>query len=111
MQAPTLIVGLVALSIVSPVAWADTVEMRDGTLINGKYVGGTAATVRVETPDGVKVVETSQVLALTFGATASAATPTTTPTAAAPAGVPAAAQQVAPAPAAAAAPAPITLPA
>src|SRR4051794_1847277 len=47
---------------------ADTVEMKDGTLVRGKYVGGTAGTVRidVENGGGVKVLETANVLALTF---------------------------------------------
>ena len=85
------------------VARADTVEMRDGTLIQGKYVGGTAGTIRIEAADGVKVVETSGVLALTF----SAGGPATAPAAATqPAAAGAAAQ-----PAAAAVPAAATAPA
>ena len=63
-------------------AAADTVEMRDGSLIQGKYVGGTAGTIRIEAADGVKVVETAKVLALTFDASAA---PTTAPAAAQPA--------------------------
>jgi hypothetical protein len=64
---------------------ADTVEMRDGSLIQGKYAGGTATTVRIEAADGVKVLETANVLALTFTAG------TTQPSAAAAVAVPAAA--------------------
>src|SRR5687767_12692157 len=60
---------------------ADTVEMRDGTLVQGKYVGGTAGTIRMESPEGVKVIETAKVLALTFSVGGAA---TTAPTAAAP---------------------------
>src|SRR4051812_8383258 len=120
MKARCLVIGLIAASAVCSLVWADTVEMRDGTLVNGKYVGGTAGTVRVETPEGVKVVETSQVLALTFAAangapaTAPAGAGAGTPTAQAPAAaaaVPAAAQQPAAATAPPAAPASITLPA
>jgi hypothetical protein len=79
----------------------DTVEMRDGTLVQGKYVGGTAGTIRIEAPDGVKVIETAKVLALTFGEGGAA---TTAPTAAVP-GAPAAV------PAAAATPKPVSVPA
>jgi len=82
-------------------AVADTVEMRDGTLVQGKYVGGTAGTIRVEAADGIKVLQTTDVLALTFAS----GTATTAP--AAGAAQPAAAA----APAAPAAPQPVTIPA
>jgi hypothetical protein len=52
---------------------ADTFELRDGTLVNGKYTGGTATTVRVETAQGVQVLETAKILAITFGAAPSRA--------------------------------------
>ncbi len=67
---------------------ADTLELKNGQVLNGKYVGGTAATLRFETSAGVQTIETSRILALTFSASG--------------AGSPAAA---APAPSAAAAPA------
>ena len=69
MRSPiTLTVLAVVTAAAGAVAVADTVEMRDGTLIQGKYVGGTAGTIRMETPEGVKVLETGKVLALTFDA-------------------------------------------
>lgn len=52
---------------------ADVLELKDGKTLNGKYVGGTAGTVRFETTAGVQVVETSRVLALTFTGGAAAA--------------------------------------
>src|SRR4051812_5528489 len=107
MKARCLVIGLIAASSAPSLVRADTVEMRDGTLVNGKYVGGTAGTLRVETPQGVKVLETSQVLALTFAAANGA--PTTAPAAAA--AVPVVAQQPAAATAPPAVPASITLPA
>jgi hypothetical protein len=60
-------------------------------VLNGKYTGGTAATLRFETSGGIQVIETSQIIALTF---------TTPPPAPAPA----------PTPAPASAPAPIAQP-
>jgi hypothetical protein len=65
---------------------ADVVELKNGKTLTGKYVGGTAGTLRIETAEGVQVLETSQVLALTFtGVPAPAAVvapPATTPAAA-----------------------------
>jgi hypothetical protein len=63
---------------------ADILELKNGNVLNGKYAGGTAGTVRFETSAGQQVVETSQVIALTFTAPPAAAPP---PVAAAPAPV------------------------
>src|SRR4051812_9837036 len=84
---------------------ADTAEMRDGSLVQGKYVGGTAGTVRLETPEGVKVVETSKILALTFSEGAA----TSQPAGAAAGAAPAAAAAAVPAAAAVAAAGPKTV--
>jgi len=56
-------------------ARADVLELKDGKTMQGKYVGGTAGTIRFETSAGVQVVETTKVVALTFtgGSSASAA--------------------------------------
>jgi len=63
---------------------ADVLELKNGKTLTGKYVGGTAGTLRFETSDGVQVIETGQALALTF--TGSGTAPTTAaPLAAAPA--------------------------
>lgn len=80
-------------------AQADTLELKSGQVLNGKYVGGTTATLRFETSAGVQTIETSKVLALTFSGAGS-----TTPTAATP--LPATAPAAAPV---AAAPAAVTL--
>ena len=48
------------------VAQADILELKNGNVLNGKYAGGTAGTVRFETSAGLQVIETSQVIALTF---------------------------------------------
>ena len=54
-------------------AEADLLELKNGTMLNGKYVGGSAGSIRFETSAGVQVIETAQAIALTF--TAPAATP------------------------------------
>jgi len=62
-------------------ASADVLELKNGKTLNGKYVGGTAGTIRFETGEGVQVVETGQALALTFtGGGAVGAAPATAPT-------------------------------
>jgi hypothetical protein len=55
-------------------AQADILELKNGNVLNGRYAGGTAGTVRFETGAGQQVIETSQIIVLTF--TAPAATPT-----------------------------------
>jgi hypothetical protein len=79
---------------------ADVLELKDGKVLTGKYVGGSAATIRFETGDGLQVIETTKALALTFtGGGPVAATPAPPP-------------QVAPAPVAPApAPSSATVPA
>jgi hypothetical protein len=78
-------------------ARADILELKNGNVLNGKYSGGTAGTVRFDAGAGMQVIETSQVIALTFTTAASAP--------AAPA-----AYAPVPAPAPVAAPAAVTLP-
>jgi len=45
---------------------ADILELKNGTILNGKYMGGTAGTLRFEAGGGMQVIETSQIIALTF---------------------------------------------
>lgn len=61
---------------------ADVLELKNGQTLNGKYVGGTAGTIRFETGGGMQVIETGAALALTFTGGGAA---TTAPAAAAPA--------------------------
>ncbi len=90
------------LSVAALPTWADVLELKNGQTLNGKYVGGTAGTIRFDTGQGLQVIETGQALALTFTGGGAA---TTTPAAAS---APAAA---APAPAAAPTASTVTIPA
>jgi hypothetical protein len=47
-------------------AWADTLELRDGRVIRGKFMGGTEVTVRMEINGTVQSFPVSQVMALSF---------------------------------------------
>ena len=46
--------------------WADTLEMKDGRLLDGKYVGGTQHSIRFQIENQVRVFPVQDVLALTF---------------------------------------------
>lgn len=79
-------------------AQADILELKSGSVLNGKYVGGTAGTVRFETSAGMQVVETAQIIALTFTTpAATAVTPVAVPAVPAPTPVPAPASVTLPA--------------
>ena len=49
--------------LVCMLARADVLELKNGKVLTGKYVGGTAGTIRFETSGGLQVIETSQALA------------------------------------------------
>jgi hypothetical protein len=85
-QTKPLILSVATLGFIS-LAGADVLELKNGSVLNGKYVGGTAGTVRFETSAGVQVVETPQIIALTFttAAPASGASPAAKPATSAPA--------------------------
>lgn len=83
---------------------ADTLEMKNGTILNGTYMGGTQHTVRFQTGNGLQALSAADVLALTF---TSASQPQQTKPVPAPPAAPAA---PAPAPAAPK-PASVTIPA
>ncbi len=101
MKCQTLL--LLALAVLAaPRGRGDVLELKGGKVLNGKYAGGTAGTVRFETQAGVQVFETSQVLALTFtgggvAAAAPAAAPAPAAAAVAPAPMPAVASVTVPA--------------
>src|SRR5512143_921435 len=95
------------LATISCITRADVLELKNGKVLTGNYVGGTAGTIRFETSQGVQVVEKSQALALTFTA-ASTAAGTSAPAAAAPATA-AAPAAAAPAPSSVSVPAGTTL--
>jgi hypothetical protein len=59
--------GIVMILLVGAISVnADVLELKNGSILNGKYVGGTAGTLRFETNTGLQVIQTSQILALTF---------------------------------------------
>src|SRR5438552_3468903 len=63
-------------------AVADTLELKNGTIASGSYAGGTATTLRFETAQGVQVIPTGDILAITFSGGAGAASAAAAPAAA-----------------------------
>src|SRR6266566_2777184 len=95
-----IIVGLFFVS----VAAADTLELKSGRVVQGKYLGGTQHILRFEVNGEVQTFSTNDVVALTFTGRSSSPPPAPAAVdapAAAPTPVPAAAPAPAPAPAAA----------
>ena len=81
MKKPVKVALLVAVTLaaINPTR-ADVLELKNGTILNGKYVGGTGATVRFEALGGIQVLPTSEIVALTFTSTGGAtAVPATAP--------------------------------
>lgn len=79
------------------VASADTLELKSGKVVQGKYLGGTQAVLRFEVNGEVQTFSTNDIVALTFTGRSGAAAPVTAP---APMAAPAApASAYAPAPA------------
>jgi len=66
----TRVIGTVAclLGLVSAALAQDVLELRNGSVLRGSFVGGTANTVRFDTGRGVDVFGREEIIALTFGA-------------------------------------------
>jgi hypothetical protein len=60
-----LLLAVIVLVLVTP-SFADILELKNGTILNGKYMGGTAGTLRFEAGTGMQVIQTAQIIALTF---------------------------------------------
>ena len=95
------ILTVAAIVLTALPAAADILEMKDGTVIEGKYVGGSQNNVRFEVAGEIKVFNLGDVLTVTFtgnrpsgGAPAASAAP---PAAAVPAAAPAASTVTVPA--------------
>lgn len=67
-------------SLLAVSGWADTLELIDGRLIEGVYMGGTQQTIRFQTDNNITVYPVKDVLALTFSSTLSSLPVPPTPT-------------------------------
>src|SRR5882672_7683618 len=73
-----LAAALLGLFFVS-VAAADTLELKDGRVLKGKYLGGTQAVLRFEISNEVQTFNTSEIVALTFTGGSLSAAPVSDP--------------------------------
>lgn len=60
-----LLVGS-GLLLLAPVGFADTLELKDGRVLQGKYLGGTQAVLRFQVNGDVQTFPTNDIVALTF---------------------------------------------
>src|SRR5437879_11373514 len=65
-------------------ATADTLELKDGRILKGKYLGGTQAVLRFELSGEVQTFSTTEIVALTFTGNPGHSAPTPAPAAAPP---------------------------
>ena len=66
MQRKGLVVTLTFVILMAGSGWADTLELKDGTLVEGTYVGGTQNSLRFQVGDQVQTYAKGDILALTF---------------------------------------------
>ena len=78
-----LFVAALAVPFCVSVAAADTLELKSGRVVQGKYLGGTAAVLRFEVSGEVQTFSTNDIVALTFTGRASSPAPAAAPPAAA----------------------------
>jgi hypothetical protein len=72
----TIVLGLVCAA----AGWADTLTLRNGQVINGTYLGGTARTIKMEVGDAIQTYDVTDIATLDFTAGApAAAAPTPQP--------------------------------
>lgn len=79
----TVSYGMLAAAIVSLNAvYADVLELKDGSVLNGQYKGGTQGTMRFQVKGELKVIPVDEIMALTFTGTPAAKAPAKSPAAA-----------------------------
>jgi hypothetical protein len=62
----TAALGLFFATILAVGAAADTLELKDGRVLQGRYLGGTQAVMRFEVEGNVQTFNTNEIVALTF---------------------------------------------
>src|SRR5579871_3630868 len=59
--------------LLSTAAFADTLSLRSGQVVNGTYLGGTSRTIKMEVGDAIQTYDVSDIVSLQFTAPAPAA--------------------------------------
>ncbi len=65
---PTIFLAVLAVLLLASACSADTIELRDGRVIQGKYISGSQRSVRFLVNGEIRVFPLSEVLAITFAA-------------------------------------------
>ncbi len=61
-------IGSLALALqLAPAAWGDTLTLKNGTVVEGTYLGGTARMIRMAVGDGVQTFSVDTVAGVKFG--------------------------------------------
>src|SRR5580765_6305452 len=68
-----------AVLVLAGIGFADTLELKDGRVLQGKYLGGTQAVLRFEVNGEVQTFPTHDLVALTFTRNSSAPAPAAAP--------------------------------
>jgi outer membrane lipoprotein SlyB len=63
---------IVAMWLVTQLAWADSLELKNGSVINGKFVGGTESEVSFRVGSSVQKYDVADISSLKFGASSAA---------------------------------------
>lgn len=66
--------GVFIAFVILATGFADTLTLKDGKVVTGTYLGGTARQIKMEVADGIQTFEVDRVASLQFQGSASAAT-------------------------------------
>lgn len=58
--------AVLGFGLMSASAWADTLQMKDGRVVQGKFFGGTQASVQFEVNGKIELFDVGQIISLTF---------------------------------------------
>ena len=62
------LVGSLLALVLAGGAFADTLKLRSGRVVNGTYLGGTSRQIRMEVADRIETFDVGEVTSLEFGA-------------------------------------------
>ena len=70
---------LTALALAASMAWADTLELKNGSLIKGKFLGGTETEVSFQVGSTVQKYKVADIVSLKFDSEGAASAPAPQP--------------------------------
>ena len=76
LSALTVVVAVLMAAVVMPVQ-SDVLELKDGTVLNGLYMGGSQSSMRFRVKDDIQVIPIEKILALTVTGRSAASTEST----------------------------------